>query len=242
MAKTYQDCGRTGGWDGAGGGCRGREGAPGRGEQVQVQDGSDDVRFRRRALQAHGRDPARWCGPGICASSTRSARGDRTSGCRAGGSWRKGSWLKMRFELDQYINLRPVAAVSGRRDAAENKGPQDIDFVVVREKFRRRLHRHRRVFTMKGTPTRWFRACSRRSTRGSRWDRCLKYAFEYARKSARGPPPGREEHARPVRQRRTSLTYIYGLWERAFHEMGQAPVSRHLPASTTTSMRRPCGS
>jgi len=45
----------------------------------------------------------------------------------------KGILLRLRFDLDQYINLRPVALYDERFCPLKNKGPKDIDFVVVRE-------------------------------------------------------------------------------------------------------------
>jgi len=45
----------------------------------------------------------------------------------------KGILLRMRFELDQYINLRPVKLYPHVPCPLKDKGPQDIDFVVVRE-------------------------------------------------------------------------------------------------------------
>ncbi|MBW2174023.1 MAG: 3-isopropylmalate dehydrogenase, partial [Deltaproteobacteria bacterium] len=45
----------------------------------------------------------------------------------------KGILLRLRFELDQYINLRPVKLYHGVEIALKNKGPEDIDFVVIRE-------------------------------------------------------------------------------------------------------------
>ena len=45
----------------------------------------------------------------------------------------KGILLSMRFELDQYINLRPVKLLPGVETPLKDKGPDDIDFVVVRE-------------------------------------------------------------------------------------------------------------
>lgn len=45
----------------------------------------------------------------------------------------KGILLKLRFELDQYINLRPVKLYPGVETPLKNKGPDDIDFVVVRK-------------------------------------------------------------------------------------------------------------
>ncbi len=45
----------------------------------------------------------------------------------------KGILLRLRFELDQYINLRPVKLYPGVDCPLKSKKPEDIDFVVVRE-------------------------------------------------------------------------------------------------------------
>lgn len=45
----------------------------------------------------------------------------------------KGILLAMRFYFDQYINLRPIKLLDGVWTPLKNKGPKDIDFVVVRE-------------------------------------------------------------------------------------------------------------
>ncbi len=45
----------------------------------------------------------------------------------------KGILLDLRFNLDQYINLRPVKLYEGVDTPLKDKGPDDIDFVVVRE-------------------------------------------------------------------------------------------------------------
>jgi 3-isopropylmalate dehydrogenase len=45
----------------------------------------------------------------------------------------KGILLTMRFYFDQYVNLRPVKLLEGVWTPLKNKGPKDIDFVVVRE-------------------------------------------------------------------------------------------------------------
>jgi isocitrate/isopropylmalate dehydrogenase len=45
----------------------------------------------------------------------------------------KGILLTMRFYFDQYINLRPVKLLEGVWTPLKDKGPKDIDFVVVRE-------------------------------------------------------------------------------------------------------------
>ncbi|HPN73471.1 MAG TPA: isocitrate/isopropylmalate family dehydrogenase, partial [Candidatus Omnitrophota bacterium] len=45
----------------------------------------------------------------------------------------KGLLLALRFALDQYINLRPVKLYPGVETPIKGKGPEEIDFVVVRE-------------------------------------------------------------------------------------------------------------
>ena len=45
----------------------------------------------------------------------------------------RGLLLRLRFELDLYINLRPVKLLPGAPRALTGKGPDDIDMVVVRE-------------------------------------------------------------------------------------------------------------
>ena len=45
----------------------------------------------------------------------------------------KGLLLRLRFQLDQYINLRPVILYPGVDTPLKDKGPDDINFVVVRE-------------------------------------------------------------------------------------------------------------
>ena len=45
----------------------------------------------------------------------------------------RGLLLKLRFELDHYLNLRPVKLFPGVATPLAGKGPEDIDFVVCRE-------------------------------------------------------------------------------------------------------------
>ncbi|MEP7054147.1 MAG: 3-isopropylmalate dehydrogenase [Actinomycetota bacterium] len=45
----------------------------------------------------------------------------------------RGLLLKMRFELDHHVNLRPVKLYAGVASPLAGKGPADIDMVVVRE-------------------------------------------------------------------------------------------------------------
>ncbi len=136
----------------------------------------------------------------------------------APGILEKGILLKARFELDQYINLRPVRLYPGVETPLKNKGPDDIDFVVVRENTGD-MYTGTGGFTMKGTPN----EVAVQSAVYSRFqvDRCLKYAFEYARKYGKKSRGKGKENILALCGKTNVLTYIYDLWERAFHEMGQ---------------------
>ena len=51
----------------------------------------------------------------------------------APGILEKGILLRIRFHFDQFINLRPIRMLAGTTTPLAGKGPEDIDFVVVRE-------------------------------------------------------------------------------------------------------------
>jgi 3-isopropylmalate dehydrogenase len=136
----------------------------------------------------------------------------------APGILEKGILLKLRFDLDQYINLRPVRLFPGVECPVKGKGPEQIDYVVVRENTGD-AYTGTGGFTLKGTPN----EVAVQSAVYNRFqvDRCLKYAFEYAKKygkKARGKGP---ENTLALVGKTNVLTFIYDLWERAFHEMGK---------------------
>lgn len=124
----------------------------------------------------------------------------------------KGILLKLRFELDQYINLRPVKLYPGVETPIKDKGPEEIDYVVVRENTGG-LYTGTGGFSMKGTADEvavQSMVYSRRQV-----DRCLKYAFDYTKRRNKRNTLG-------LVGKTNVLTYVYDLWERAFHEMGEA--------------------
>jgi len=130
----------------------------------------------------------------------------------------KGILLKLRFALDQYINLRPVRLYPGVETPIKGKGPEDIDFVVVRENTGD-AYTGTGGFTMKGTPN----EVAVQSAVYTRFqvDRCLKYAFEYARRHGKKARGRGGKNTLALCGKTNVLTYIYDLWERAFHEMGK---------------------
>ena len=137
----------------------------------------------------------------------------------APGILEKGILLKARFALDQYINLRPVRLYPGVETPIKDKGPDEVDFVVVRENTGD-LYTGVGGFSMKGTPN----EVAVQSAVYNRFqvDRCLKYAFEYAKKHGKKARGKGKENTLGLCGKTNVLTYIYDLWERAFHEMGKA--------------------
>jgi len=137
----------------------------------------------------------------------------------APGILEKGILLKARFELDQYINLRPVRLYPGVETPIKGKGPDEVDFVVVRENTGD-AYTGTGGFTMRGTP----QEVAVQSAVYSRFqvDRCLKYAFEYTKKYGKKARAKGEKNTLALCGKTNVLTFIYDLWERAFHEMGKA--------------------
>jgi len=137
----------------------------------------------------------------------------------APGILEKGILLKARFALDQYINLRPVKLYPGVETPIKNKGPEDIDFVVVRENTGG-LYTGTGGFSMKGTEHEV--AVQAAVYNRHQVDRCLKYAFEYTSKHGKKARGRGDKNTLALCGKTNVLTYIYDLWERAFHEMGRA--------------------
>ena len=124
----------------------------------------------------------------------------------------KGILLRLRFEMDLYINLRPVKLYPGVDTPLKDKGPEDIDFVVVRENTEG-LYTGTGGFIKKGTPDEIAVQESVNTRKGV--ERCLRYAFEYTRKRAR-------RKTLMLCGKTNVLTYAFDLWERVFHEVGGA--------------------
>ena len=124
----------------------------------------------------------------------------------------KGILLRLRFELDQYINLRPVKLYPNVPTPIADKGPDDIDFVVVRENTEG-LYAGAGGFFKKGTPDEIAVQESINSRKGV--ERCLRYAFEYTQRR-------NKENTLTLCGKTNVLTYAFDLWERAFNEVGDS--------------------
>lgn len=129
----------------------------------------------------------------------------------APGILEKGLLLRIRFELDTYINLRPVRLYPGVESPLAGKGPDDIHFVVVRENTED-LYAGVGGFFKKGTPDEVATQTSVNTRKGV--DRCLRYAFELCRK--------RNQKKRLTLVAKTNvLTFAHDLWDRAYREMAR---------------------
>ena len=130
----------------------------------------------------------------------------------APGVLERGILLKLRFELDQYINLRPVKLYPGVESPLAGKKPEDIDFIVVRENTEDLYAGIGGVFK-KGTPDEVATQTSINTRKGA--DRCLRYAFELCRR--------RNRRKKLTLVAKTNvLTFAHDLWWRAFQEMGKS--------------------
>ena len=100
----------------------------------------------------------------------------------APGILEKGLLLAIRFELGQYINLRPVKLYPGVDCPLKDKGPGDIDFVVVREN-NEGLYTGAGGVQRKGTPEEVATQLLINTRPGV--ERCIRYAFELTRRRGR---------------------------------------------------------
>jgi len=123
----------------------------------------------------------------------------------------KGILLSLRFALDQYINLRPVILYPNVDTPLKDKGPEDIDFVVVRENTEG-LYAGAGGVLKKGTPDEVAVQESINTRKGV--ERCIRFAFDYARK--------RNKRKQVTLCGKTNvLTYAFDLWERTFYEVAK---------------------
>lgn len=124
----------------------------------------------------------------------------------------KGILLKMRFELDQYINLRPVKLYPNIETPLKDKGPNDIDMVIVRENTEG-LYVGAGGFLKKGTPQEVAVQESINTRLGV--ERCVKYAFELTKKRAKN-------NKLTLCGKTNVLTYASDLWQRVFNETAKS--------------------
>lgn len=135
--------------------------------------------------------------------------------------------LKLRFGLDQYINLRPVRLYENVQTPIKNKGPREIDYVVVRENSGG-LYTGNGGFSQKGTPHEV--ATQLMIYTRHQVERCVRYAFDYALRRHSGAPWRGLTDAQIQKGikgkvtlcgKTNVLTYVYDLWERVMKEVSE---------------------
>ena len=146
----------------------------------------------------------------------------------------KGILLRLRFALDQYINLRPVKLYPNVPTPLADKGPDDIDFVVVRENTEG-LYCGSGGFLKKGTPDEVAIQEMVNTRKGV--ERCIRYAFEYTRRRNR-------EKKLTLCAKTNVLTYAHDLWDRAFREIAEeypdiTTEYAHVDATTMWMVKNP---
>lgn len=120
--------------------------------------------------------------------------------------------LKIRFELDQYINLRPIKLYPNVWTPLKDKGPKDIDFVVIRENTED-VYAGIGGFFKKNTPDEV--AIQEMITTRKGVERCIKYAFNFTRKR-------NSKMKLTLCDKSNVLTYAHDLWQRTFWEVGES--------------------
>src|SRR5579863_1660126 len=141
--------------------------------------------------------------------------------------------LKMRFELDQYINLRPTKLLPGVPTPLRNVGPGDIDMTIVRENTEG-LYCGNGGFLYKNTPNEVANQIEVTTRRGV--ERCIRYSFEYAKQFNRKKVT--------LVAKTNVLRFAHNLWLRAFEEVkaeypGIETDYHHVDACTMYMVTKP---
>src|SRR5690554_1150448 len=146
-----------------------------------------------------------------------------------------GILLKLRFALDQYINLRPVKLYPNVDTPLIDKEPQDIDFVVIRENTGG-IYTGMGGASMVGTQQEiatQLMVYSRPVV-----ERCIRYAYDYTRKRNR-------KNTLTLVHKCNVLTHTGDLWVRTHKEVGDTDYPEikqdynHVDACTMWMVKSP---
>jgi len=152
----------------------------------------------------------------------------------APGILERGLLLTLRFHFDQYINLRPVKLFPGVQTPLKDKGPSEIDFVVVRENTED-LYTGVGGFLKKGTPDEVATQTAIYTRKGC--ERCIRWAFDYTRK--------RNKTKKLTLVAKTNvLIFGHDLWWRTFQEVAReypdiTPDYNHVDACCMWMVKNP---
>jgi len=152
----------------------------------------------------------------------------------APGVLEKGLLLALRFRFDQYINLRPVKLFPGVETPLAGKGPNDIDFVVVRENTED-MYAGVGGWLKKGTADEVATQTAIYTRKGC--ERCIRWAFEFTRI--------RNKKKQLTLVAKTNvLTYGHDLWWRTFQDVAKEypdikPDYNHVDACCMWMVKNP---
>ncbi len=140
---------------------------------------------------------------------------------------------KLRFELDLYVNLRPVRLYAEHLCPLKDKRPEDVDFIVVRENTED-AYAGMRGFFKQGTPDEIATQEILFTRKGT--ERVIRYAFELCRRRARARKLTLVDKANAVR--------AMDLWTRTFEEVGReypdiARDHAYIDAATMWCVKNP---
>lgn len=146
-----------------------------------------------------------------------------------------GILLKVRFALDQYINLRPVKLYRTEDCPLKGKEPKDVDFVVIRENSGG-IYTGVGGVVQKGTD---MEIATQVMIYGRPVvDRCMKYAYDYTRRRNR-------KNMLTLVHKCNVLTHCGDLWVRSHKEMGDRDYPEikqdynHVDACTMWFVKQP---
>ncbi len=142
---------------------------------------------------------------------------------------------KLRFELDLFVNLRPVTLYAEHLCPLKDKKPEHVDFVVVRENTED-AYAGMRGFFKKGTPDEIATQEILFTRKGV--ERVIRYAFELARRRGKQRKLTLIDKANAIR--------AMDLWTRTFAEVGAeypdiAREHQYIDAACMYVVRRPEG-
>jgi 3-isopropylmalate dehydrogenase len=124
--------------------------------------------------------------------------------------------LGLRFGLDLYVNLRPIKLYAEHLCPLKDKGPGDIDFIVVRENTEG-LYSQIGGHFKKGTPDEVALVEGVYTWKGC--ERACRYAFELAQKRAR--ERGKGHTARVTLVDKANAVRPHDIWTRAYAEVAR---------------------
>lgn len=162
----------------------------------------------------------------------------------------RGILLGLRFDLDQYINYRPVKLYPNVHSPIHGATPDAIDYVVIRENTGG-LYTGVGTIQNKGTPKEV--ASQAMIYSYEQVERCIRYAFQTVEKRhAASPWRGLSESQRQAGMigqvtlcgKTNVLTYVFDLWERVFYDVAtQYPTIAtdyvHVDAACVHMIERP---